>query len=300
MNSFGKIYQEVYKNAGIELEEAKKSINMKRAILGVIIAVIIISFLLRIPFLPMIAIFVDLILYFMFRSSFMQYRLIFKDKVIRQFVKAYSDKLEYYPNEGIPFRIYNKAGFDGHYDRFRSEDLIKGTILDNCEIAMSEVWTEREEETVDQDGHHRREYVTIFRGLFACIDLKSFLTFSFRITRNVFLSNMFKGKQKLEMDSGEFEKIFDVKTDDKINTLRILTSDIMQMLIDFKNENKITPEIVFQDNKLYIRFAVGNVFEPNKIKGDMDFDKLKENYDMINFIFKLTEEFSKNIVEFEE
>ncbi len=47
--------------------------------------------------------------------------------------------------------------------------------------------------------------------------------------------------KQILMDSSDFEKIFDVNTTDKIQsmrTMRILTSDVMQKLIDFKNRNK--------------------------------------------------------------
>ena len=54
------------------------------------------------------------------------------------------------------------------------------------------------------------------------------------------------------------------------------------------------------NNILYIRFAVGNVFEPNMIKNDTDYDKLKKTYDMINFTFNLAQNFVKNILDFEK
>ena len=86
---------------------------------------------------------------------------------------------------------------------------------------------------------------------------------------------------------------------DKISTLRILTADVMQMLIDFKQKNKVTPEIVLNSRGLFIRFELGNVFEPNLIKTDIEYDNLKKTYDLINFTLDLTKKFSENILEFE-
>ena len=172
--------------------------------------------------------------------------------------------------------------------------------MENCKIEMAEVHTEREETTTDSNGHTSTTYSTIFHGLFAKIDLNQSSQVMFQIRKNTMLGDIFKGKTKLDMDSGEFEKIFDVKTDDKISTLRILTSDVMQMLIDFKTQNKVTPEIILNNNILYIRFSVGNVFEPNMVKNDMDYDKLKKTYDIINFTFNLAQNFVKNILEFEK
>ena len=151
------------------------------------------------------------------------------------------------------------------------------------------------------DGDTVSTYVTVFHGLFAYIDLEKINYFSFKITKDKFLGDkIFRTVDKLDMDSSEFEKIYDVNTDDKISTVRILTSDVMQKLIDFKKENKVTPEISFKNGKLFIRFAVGDVFEPNKFKDDMDFNKLKRTYNMINFVFNFVEDFSKNLLEFEQ
>ena len=82
--------------------------------------------------------------------------------------------------------------------------------------------------------------------------------------------------------------------------MRILTADVMQMLIDFKEENKIVPELTIKQNKIFIRYETGDVFEPNFIKNDMDFDKLKRYYNIINFTLELSEQFAKNIMEFDE
>lgn len=305
MRSFNEIYQEVYAEVGEDLKEIKSS-NTTRVLIFIvcIVALIIIGFVIN----ERMAWFIDffiialVVVFFVIKldKQYNKYKKIYKDKVINRFVKGYSDTFEYSPDQGISSLTYNKADFDGYYDRYHSEDLIQGTILENCPISVAEVHTEREETTTDSEGNTTTSYVTLFHGLFACIELNNFNTVCFKILRNKLFSGIFKGKNRLEMDSGEFEKIFDVKTDDKISTLRILTSDVMQMLIDFKSNNKVTPEISLVNNKLFIRFEVGNVFEPNLIKGDMDFDKLKNNYDIINFVFKLAEEFSKNILEFEK
>ena len=208
--------------------------------------------------------------------------------------------MQYYPQSGISSSTYSESRFDGYFDRYHSEDLIKGELLDNCKIEMAEVHTEDEQTTTDSNGHTSTTYSTIFHGLFAKIDLNQSSEVMFQIRKNTMLGDIFKGKTKLDMDSGKFEKIFDVKTDDKISTLRILTSDVMQMLIDFKTQNKVIPEIILNNNILYIRFAVGNVFEPNMVKNDMDYDKLKKTYDIINFTFNLAQNFVKNILEFEK
>ena len=300
MKSFSDLYQEIYQNSAQELSAIKKEKRVKHILL---FAGIVISFLLwknmPILFTLMIAIFAIwlLISYSKQRAVYTSY---YKEVVIKKFVKSYADTLEYFPHQGIERGLYNEANFEGYYDRYHSDDLVKGTILENYPIMMGEVHTEREETTTDSDGHTTTTYVTLFHGIFSAVELPKKIQFQLNIRKNALLSDVFKGKNKLDMDSSDFEKIFDVNTTDKIQAMRILTSDVMQKLIDFKNENKITPEITIQANTLYIRYATGAVFEPNVIRNDMDFDKLKKYYDIICFTMGLAEEFAKNMAEFDE
>ena len=301
MKSFTEVYQEIYKGTAQELNTLKNKDKNKNIIMLVaIIAMIIITLMFRIYFLWIFVILTLLWMIISYNSHHNKYKKIYKEKVIGEFIHAYSEKLEYYPDRGILPRMYNEGEFERHYDIYHSEDLIKGDILEDCKITMAEVHTEDKETSTDSDGHTTTTYVTLFYGLFAEIELSKYISFYLKIRRNSMLSNIFKGKSKLEMDSSIFEKIYDVNTNDKIQSMRILTSDVMQMLIDFKEKNKIVPEITIKNNKIFIRYQTGNVFEPNLIKNDMDFDKLKKYYNIINFTLELAKQFTKNILEFDE
>lgn len=300
MDKFNEVYQEVYKNCAEDLSKIKKEKRVKHVLILIVAIITIIIGIINQNAIMVIGIGFLVWLIISVNKQYNKYKMVYKEIVIKKFIHAYSDKLEYYPREGISSRIYNNADFERYYDIYRSEDLIKGEILEDCRITMAEVHTQREETSTDSDGNTTTSYVTLFHGLFAEIEMPKFLAFESKIRRNALLSGIFKGKQKLEMDSSEFEKIFDVNTTDKIQTMRILTSDVMQMLIDFKTKNKVTPEITLKENKLYIRFETGNVFEPSLLKQDINYDKLKKYYDIINFTFGLAEQLTKNIIEFEE
>lgn len=300
MNKFNEVYQEVYKNCAEDLLKIKREKRVKHILILIVAVLIIIIGIINQNAIIIIGIGFLVWLKISMKNQYSKYKLIYKENVIKQFIHAYSDKLKYYPEQGISSRIYNNGDFERDYDLYHSEDLIAGEILEECKITMAEVHTQREEESTDSDGDTITTYVTLFHGLFAEIEIPKFLLFETRIRRNALLSSVFKGKQKLEMDSSKFEKIFDVHTTDKIQTMRILTSDVIQMLIDFKAKNKVTPEITIKGNKLYIRFATGNVFEPSLLKQDINYDKLKKYYNIINFTFDLAKQLAKNIIEFDE
>lgn len=301
MKEFTEIYQEVYKNSSEELKILKSKNRIRHMVLFflMVIAVVIGYTVWKYAFY--IAFGILFVLVLAMYKNLKEYTKVYKQKVIKEFIKGYSNDLEYYPERGISSIEYREAGFERNYDRYTSDDYIEGKILDSCPIKIAEVHTEREEQSTDSDGNTSTSYVTIFHGIYSEVILpEKFLKFRIEIIRNNVLGNIFKGKEKLEMDSSEFEKLYDVKTDDKIQGMRILTSDIMQMLIDFKIDNKVLPEIILEKNKLYIRYSTGAVFEPNVLKNDMDLEKLKKYYNIINFTMKLAEKFTKNIMEFEE
>lgn len=289
MNDFNNIYEKIYNQYGETLEKLRKqSIYSIAGILGIGTILAIITK--NIIFIS-IAI-MSILLYLCFSKSSKKYNIMFKEKVVRTFVKEYSEALEFNPTMGISELIYNDAEFEG-YDIYSTEDLISGILDSGCVINMAEIKTEAE--STDDEGNS--SYSTIFYGLFAEIELNKIINANIQIRKNTI--NFFDKRPKLEMDSGEFEKYFDVYATDKIIAMQLLTSDIMQMLIDFKEKNKIKPEITLKNNKLYIRFATGNVFESKLMKKTFDYEVLFKYYNIINFTLDLSERFLKNIMETE-
>ena len=59
--------------------------------------------------------------------------------------------------------------------------------------------------------------------------------------------------------------------------MQLLTSDIMEFLIDFQDSTGIDFELTLKNNKIYIRFFSGNIFEmPNLTESFLDKAKLKK------------------------
>ena len=96
--------------------------------------------------------------------------------------------------------------FEG-YDNYYTEDLIIGKLDEKYNFQMAEVKTE--EESTDSDGDTHTSIV--FYGLFGNIECAKNIGTKFKVRsdKGIF-GKMFKGKTKVEMDSQEFEKYFDV------------------------------------------------------------------------------------------
>ena len=132
-------------------------------------------------------------------------------------------------NIGLFPTVFEEAEFES-YDTYYAEDLIQGTLKNNCEFAMSEVLTE------DEHGDDNAINSTIFSGLFAKIETpKPFNTLLYlrkdRKDKNL-LSRAFTwklpfDKLRIQLDSPEFEKVFDVYASDQIVAMQLLTADIM-------------------------------------------------------------------------
>jgi len=293
MKNFNEIYAEVYKENAEELEYLRKRVIKKVMIIIFIFLTIggMLSYIVNIGMFLMLPIFI-ILLYLTVSKSKKQYDKMFKENIITRFVKQYDNELNFDHDRGIARITYLQAEFE-RFDIFESEDLISGTLEGIYPIKMGEVKTKKE--STDEDGH--RTTYTLFHGLFANVKLDKILNSSIKIRKNEI--SLFKGKERLKMDSGEFERKFNVYTSDKIVAMQLLTADIMQMLLDFRKTNNIIPEITIKRNDFYIRFSTGEVFEGSLLKRALDYDVLKKYYDIINFTLNLTQKFLKNISETE-
>lgn len=301
MKNFNEIYEEVLKNSKEELETLRKKFLFGSlfSIIGMILIFLIFYKYLNAKIVTFGIFPCIFIAIFVFYDPKKRYNLIYKQKVIKTFIEFYDEDLKYNPSARMPQSIYKNAGFEDNYDRYYSDDLIIGNI-DGHEIMMGEVHTQRKEEHTDSDGDISTSYVTIFHGMFGNVKINNKYNGEIKIHSDKGkLGNLFNKKTKIEMDSTEFEKYFDVAANDKIQAMQILTSDIMEQMINFINESKIKFELTINQNELYIRFKTGKMFEANIFKSSVDFNTLKKAYDIINFTFDITRKLTKVLEETE-
>lgn len=300
VNKFNDIYKKICEEYEKPMENMRKTaINkiFKAVLIFLITEGILIFISIKIYSIELMGVLIALgiiaiILYIMTFKNKRNYSKFFKDNVIGTFVKEYSEGLEYIPLQGIEPYIYRDGEFE-HYDIYKSEDLIKGVLDNKYKVIMSEVHTEIE--STDSEGDTTRR--TVFHGLVAKVDLEKLINANIKIRKNGV--KLFQNGTKVEMDSGEFEKEFNVYSTNKIIAMQILTADIMQMFLDFKVENGIRPELTIKENSFYIRFATGNLFEAQIFTNSLDYKTLKKYYDTINFTLDIVKRMIKNIEETE-
>ena len=249
-----------------------------------------------IPPILIIDVFILAIISLAFSKKTRLYNDVFKEKVMDKIFNNFLNDSDYIPKKEMPQSIYREGKYDGYYNRYYSDDYVEGNIDDKYLIKMAEVTTEHEKTTTDSDGNTHTETTTIFSGLFAKINIGKSIKTELRIGTNRTISK----KKRLEMDSDEFEKYFDVSSTNDIVGMQILTHDIMDMLVDFRKKLKMPLDILIRDDIMYIRLHVGKMFEAkfNK-KAVIDKQILQRYFDIVNFIYSLSKKMIQIVEETE-
>ena len=214
----------------------------------------------------------------------------YKDTFIKNFINKINSKLNYDKNGGQDlYNYYLDAEYrDKKFNDFCTDDYMScynedGTSIDICDVALK---------NKDEKGNYIN---TVYEGLFSVSFFNISIPNEVRIKKNQVKTK----NNRVEMDSKEFEKYFDVYSDSNILTMEILTHDIMQEIIDFYNLYKIDFEMLLKRNKMYIRFNTGSMFEPNILKKSSNIKSLWVFYNVINFVTTFTIRMNKLLKDLE-
>lgn len=308
MKNFEDLFKEIEENQEIkkswqEAREEQKKMNKIRGIMAIITIVLGLGFIilkmnlnsykefnafLIIPSLFFIF-FVNLIAFVitcLISKKQNAYKLEFKQVIIKKLIDNFYDNLEYYPLKEMPERIYEKPNYNEYYNEYHSEDYFEGQIKNKYYIDMAEVFTEHVETHTDSEGNTHTTRTTIFHGLFAKVTSEKSITSELRIVQDKIGKY---NKNRLNMDSSEFEKYFDVITDNKIIAMQLLTADVMEEMIEFENKTNMKYDIVVKENEIYLRFHCGDMFEPQSVrKGIINKAQLEKYFYMLNFTYNLS------------
>lgn len=200
-----------------------------------------------------IEIFSDFIIIFWVSKKYHEeYINLFYNEIIFNLIKKYNENLSYDHYSGILRSIYDEARMD-FYDRYNSEDLITGTILGHP-FWMGDVHTEDRREDSDGDTY----YVTSFLGTFAYIDLDKEIISYLCICSNRL--KIFNSGTYVSIDNDEFEKKYDVFSDDEILAMRLLTPAVTSKILELEEKTGIYSEIKIVKKRVYIRLRTGDNF----------------------------------------
>lgn len=302
MKNFEELYNEINSNEELNVawQQARKEqqkVNKITMTIWIIITVILLIFIIKfIGFnfiMAVIAIFTSIFSYIIisiismfFRKEKSKYDKVFKQKVIRNLIDNFYNNVEYFPDKQMPSRIYDEAKYNEYYNKYYSDDYIEAKINNKYDIEMAEVQTQKEETYIDEDGEKHTKTTTIFHGIFAKIVIDKSIKSELRIEQDRAFSF---SKKRLEMDSSEFEKYFDVSATNKIIGMQLLTADVMEELVNFINKTNVKYDIELINNNIYLRFHCGSMFETGNLKkGIIDKNMTEKYFYMLNFTYNLS------------
>jgi hypothetical protein len=294
--SFNEIYQDVYKSANASLMVLKKKRDF-----WIIMFIICLGGMIGLfanetyNFALLAVVLITVITAIVAVKANSDYRKAFKTLVIEKLIASYDPNFRFNAVGGISSHDYRAAGFDGHYDHYYTEDLIVGSIDGKQPFRMSQVTTTKEVTVTDNEGHTRTETRTLFKGLFGIVELKDYIN----VETSIFPNNMLKkySQNRIEVDSAEFEKIYDMFSLDKVRTMEVFTSEVIEKFNKFHEDTKYAMQMKVEFNKIYFRIPCGDAFEAPAFKQALSFDYVYKNYQMIEFPIELISKIIENALE---
>jgi len=302
MQSFDELYTEIY-NKNVKILDRKRR-NTNRIIAMSILAFFLLSFIsmdfsdeaadnpagIYLTICVFIALVIIAIIHLLDNIKYADsdtdesYLQVYKEKVIEPIIKSVLPNCTYSPFKGISQEEYDSMGYDIKYTYFSSVDLIETDIdintnnqihLEVCSLFIG---------TNSKSEYDNDTPIPKFDGLIGHIHLNKFINSFVKITT----SNKIDEIDKVRMDSSEFEKYFNVESDNKIAAMQILTSDVMMDIIDIWNKTNVKFEIIIKEDKIYLRFFTGMLFSTKIFGSSLVKSRLKKYYDILQFVFNIS------------
>lgn len=216
----------------------------------------------------------SLIRFFRIQSAF---RTNFKERVVRTIITRVYPDVHYEPQGSVTRQEFIASRlFLQSIDDFEGEDLIEGTI-GRTRFRFSEVHARERQTRRDARGRTRHEWVTVFRGTFLLADFnKNFhgATFVLPDRAQRLLGAFGQSLQALDSRRGElvkledpeFERLFVVYSTDQVEARYILSTSLMQRILDYYRKADRTLHFAFVSSCLFIALSsTANELEPPSI-----------------------------------
>lgn len=296
MRNFDEVYRKIEESYGAKFEKTRK-FNIIFFTIGFIILISSVIYVVKnlttidSRLITVIFIFICIILVAMIRINKKSKR-DFKYNIINKLVKEYDNGLRYNIKGGIYKNTFDNSGFEIKYTNIYSEDVIKGTLKENIDIQLGEIKLISRKKYEDGTS----ESITMFNGMFAEILLPNQVNIpKITIRRKVPTSYETKTFKKVELESTQFCEMYDFYTENPIEALQIFTIDVIEHILEIKEKYKKNVELILKGNKICMIFDSYKPFEIRLTKKELDYNLLKEYYEIIEMVGNIGIYF-KNII----
>lgn len=221
----------------------------------------------------------------------------YKNAILSSFINLYDKnftyrtKVETEENEELK-NDYRESKFSigtvGGIDLVKVENSISGKIEYDTTMNLYDISVEQLKEGYSNDGREATATNHLFKGTYIVLNMTPKMPTNIRISKNKFIPR----KNKVELDSSEFEKYFDVNSEDANLAVRILTADVMQILVKFYKKYHLTFEIVLRGKKVHINLHTEGAFKV-PVYNSVDKGQIYLYYAILEFATNLSKEINK-------
>lgn len=227
-----------------------------------------------------IMIIITIIIFIFFIWINLKYEEVFKNSVIKKIINLYNSKLNFSYTKGISQSEYIESQFNNEFNKYSSKDLIHGEIFDNTYLKMSYVKIAKEETETDENGNTQTTTVNIFNGIYGIVEVTDRILTQAELTPNRALNKF--NKNRIEMDSGIFEKQYDFYSKDKVRAMEIFNAEIIDEINNFKQNTGNIIQIKITHKKLFFKISCGDIFKAPRVKNPLDYKVLHKCFKMID------------------
>jgi len=282
-----------------QYKSAKKWFNIA---IGIGVATVVVLLFVRHPATIFIGGLIAAAVYFLgYYPKEKRYKNEFKDKVFHRIIQAANPSLTYNKDGKIAKEaFYESKIFTERSDVYKGEDLIAGTV-DKTEIIFSEL-TAQEKRSSGKSTH----YVTFFKGVFMIADFhKNFhgktmvlpdtAEKMFGFIGKKMQSWNFTREQVVHMENAEFEKEFVVYSNDQVEARYILSTSMIQRILDLKKKYNTKVYLSFINSKVYVAlYNDQNLFEPKFNESITNSDYIRTFYNELGSCLSIVDDLNLN------
>lgn len=204
---------------------------------------------------------------------------------------GYYSNLKYVPLKGIESSIVSLSNILPKFDKYKSEDYIEGKYK-SVDIKLSEIELIKivtEVQNKDNRTVVERSEEQIFKGLFLITSFNKKFSSNTYILPNSWIK-IFKGLPKgvkiVSLEDPAFEKIFDVYSDNQVESRYLLTPSFMERLIQISQEHQLSCSFI--DGKMMMALPLKFEFLPSLgLTEALDYSKAKQVLNQLNLFFEV-------------
>ncbi|MBE9041630.1 DUF3137 domain-containing protein [Oscillatoriales cyanobacterium LEGE 11467] len=172
---------------------------------------------------------------------------------------------------------------------FSEKDCVKG-IWGETKLYFSEVIAKRKVRRKKKD-----RWITIFRGLFFQANFNKSFKGRTIVVPGEERGRSFSNKQLVELEDPEFESLFTVYGTDQIEARYILSTSLMQRIVDFQHKVEKNIHIAFINNSVYIAIPYSrDLFEPQIFSSLLSFQPALEHFQTLQMMIGIVEDLNLN------